>query len=60
MFLEFWFADEGKFNTEYGKELKLTDSDELPAINGQAVKAGNVKLPALSISFITFEEAGKK
>ncbi len=43
-----------------GKELKLTDSDELPAINGQAVKAGNVKLPALSISFITFEEAGKK
>lgn len=43
-----------------GKGLKLTDSDELPAINGQAVKAGDVKLPALSISFITFEDEGKK
>lgn len=43
-----------------GKELKLTDSDELPAINGQAVKAGDIKLPALSISFISFDDAEKK
>jgi len=42
------------------KELKLTDSDELPAINGQAVKAGDIKLPALSISFISFDDAEKK
>lgn len=43
-----------------GKELKLTDSDELPAITGQAVKAGDVKLPALSISFITIDDVDKK
>lgn len=43
-----------------GKDLKLTDSDELPSINGQPVTAGDLKLPALSISYLVFEDAGKK
>ncbi|MBS1768668.1 MAG: hypothetical protein JSS77_03320 [Acidobacteria bacterium] len=43
-----------------GKVLKLTETDELPAVSGQPIKAGDAKLPALSISFITFENVAKK
>lgn len=43
-----------------GKDLQLDTNDELPAINGQPVKAGDITLPALSISFITFADAGNK
>lgn len=39
-----------------GQELKLTAKDEVPAIKGQKVKAGNVVLPAHSIMFLTFEK----
>ena len=42
-----------------GQELKLDTNDELPAINGKAIKAGQVELPSTSITFITFKEAGK-
>lgn len=41
-----------------GRELKLTADDQLPLVNGQDVKAGNVALPALSISFFTFQSGG--
>lgn len=43
-----------------GKDMNLTESDELPVISGQPVKAGDLKLPALSISFVTFENTGLK
>ncbi len=42
-----------------GQELKLTAQDELPAISGQAVNAGNVELPATSITFISLAEGGQ-
>ena len=42
-----------------GQELKLTDDDMLPTIQGKQVNAGTVALPAASITFITFESAGK-
>jgi len=41
-----------------GRELKLDANDALPAITARAIKAGNVELPATSISFITFKNAG--
>jgi hypothetical protein len=41
-----------------GKELQLDANDELPEIKGNAVKQGNVVLPATSISFFTFVDAG--
>lgn len=41
-----------------GTELALTATDELPAIAGEQVRAGNITLPATSISFITFAQAG--
>lgn len=40
-----------------GKELQLSANDELPEIKGNAVKQGNVVLPATSISFFTFPDA---
>ena len=42
-----------------GQNLKLNANDMLPAITGKKVKAGNIELPATSITFITFENAGK-
>jgi heparanase len=40
-----------------GKELQLDANDGLPEIKGNAVKQGNVVLPATSISFFTFADA---
>lgn len=37
-----------------GEELQLGANDLLPAINGKAIKAGNVGLPPTSITFLTF------
>ncbi len=51
---------EGKTVQLNGEDLQLTADDQLPAINGQSVKAGNITLPALSISFITFANAGNE
>jgi heparanase 1 len=42
-----------------GQDLKLSGDDMLPAIKGEKINAGNVELPATSITFITFESAGK-
>lgn len=42
-----------------GKELHLLADDNLPAIKGQAVKAGTLSLPASSISFIALVGSGK-
>ncbi len=39
-----------------GKILQLGPNDDIPAINGKDIKAGNVELPPLSITFITFSE----
>jgi hypothetical protein len=41
------------------KDLKLSNDEMLPPIKGKKVNAGNVVLPAVSITFITFESAGK-
>lgn len=41
-----------------GQELKLGPNDELPAIEGEAIKAGKVTLPPTSISFFTVLDAG--
>jgi hypothetical protein len=40
-----------------GKELQLSANDALPEIKGNAVKQGNLVLPATSISFFTFPDA---
>jgi hypothetical protein len=37
-----------------GQKLKLTDHDELPEIEGKEIEAGTVRLPARSLTFITF------
>lgn len=42
-----------------GQDLKLGDDDMLPSIKGKKVNSGNVELPAVSITFITFENFGK-
>ena len=42
-----------------GQELHLELNDTLPAINGKAIKAGNVQLPSISITFITFADTEK-
>jgi hypothetical protein len=42
-----------------GQDLTLTNDDRLPAIKGKKISAGNLVLPAASISFITFENKGK-
>lgn len=39
-----------------GKVLQLESNDNMPAIGGKDIKAGNVELPSLSITFITFSE----
>jgi len=49
-------AEEVQLN---GQDLKLTQEELLPAIKGEKVKAGNLVVPAASISFITFENKGK-
>lgn len=41
-----------------GQNLQLDANDALPAMNGKAIKAGNVELPPVSISFLTFANAG--
>lgn len=41
-----------------GQELTLSSDDELPEINGKKMKAGNILLPPVSITFITFPNAG--
>ncbi|HYK44217.1 MAG TPA: hypothetical protein VEV83_03555 [Parafilimonas sp.] len=41
-----------------GQDLKLND-DMLPTIKGKKTNAGNIELPSASITFITFENAGK-
>ena len=41
------------------QDLKLSNDEMLPAIKGKKVNAGNVELPAASITFITFKSAGK-
>lgn len=43
-----------------GKELLLTANDELPVIFGLPIKAGDLTLPALSISFISFVDRNNK
>jgi hypothetical protein len=40
-----------------GVDLQLDANDELPAIIGKTIKAGNVALPPQSITFITFTNA---
>jgi len=42
-----------------GQDLKLSDDDMLPFIKGKKINAGNIELPSASITFITFENAGK-
>ncbi|HRI19612.1 MAG TPA: hypothetical protein PLA68_01605 [Panacibacter sp.] len=42
-----------------GQDLRLNDDDMLPSIKGKKLNAGNVELPSESITFITFENAGK-
>ncbi|HWB27255.1 MAG TPA: hypothetical protein VG738_17385 [Chitinophagaceae bacterium] len=42
-----------------GQELKLGDDDSLPIIKGREIIAGTTVLPPVSITFITFENAGK-
>jgi len=49
---------QGKTVMLNGQELKLSANDDLPEIKGKAIKSGTVELPATSISFITFENAG--
>lgn len=43
-----------------GTGIKLTANDELPAITGKPVKAGDISLSAFSISFISFVNADRK
>lgn len=47
---------QGKTVKLNGTDLHLGPRDEMPAINPKEIKAGNVELPALSISFITFDQ----
>jgi heparanase len=42
-----------------GKELQLGAHDVLPSIAGRKIGAGNLDLPAASITFITFTHAGE-
>ncbi len=53
-------ALQGKTVQLNGQELKLEANDELPALKGNPIKSGNVKLPATSISFFTIADAGIK
>lgn len=49
---------QGKTVMLNGKELQLGANDELPQITGDAMKVGEARLPATSISFITFASTG--
>ena len=51
---------QGKTVQLNGQELKLEANDELPALKGNAIKPGNVTLPATSISFFAIADAGIK
>ena len=51
---------EGKTVQLNGEDLHLMTNDQLPAINGLPVRAGNITLPPVSISFITFANAENK
>jgi heparanase len=51
---------QGKTVQLNGQELKLGSDDELPALKGNAIKSGNVTLPATSISFFNVADAGIK
>ncbi len=42
-----------------GEDLNLSGDDMLPVIKGKKITEGNVELPPASITFITFESAGK-
>ena len=48
---------QGKTVMLNGQELNLSANDDLPQLNGKAVKSGKLELPATSISFITFADA---
>jgi heparanase 1 len=48
---------QGKIVQLNGVDLQLDANDELPAIIGISIKAGNISLPPLSITFITFPNA---
>ncbi|MDQ2862179.1 MAG: hypothetical protein M3R50_00765 [Bacteroidota bacterium] len=50
---------QGKTVQLNGADLQLDASDNLPAINGKDIKSGDVALPPLSISFITFADIAK-
>jgi len=39
-----------------GEELKLGNNDELPELKGNATEAGDLNLPATSISFFTIDK----
>ncbi|GAB2540390.1 hypothetical protein [Rufibacter soli] len=43
-----------------GEDLQLRPNNELPTLQGKAIKAGQVQLPATSITFLTFPNAGNK
>lgn len=51
---------QGKSVKLNGRDLHLGTHDEIPAITGKNIKAGNVDLPAFSITFITFDKTGNK
>jgi len=42
-----------------GQRLSLEADDELPSVKGKIINAGNVQLPSISITFITFADTGK-
>lgn len=42
-----------------GQELALTPNDELPAITGKNVKAGNVELPEPVLHSLRFQTVGR-
>jgi len=41
-----------------GKDLMLSESGDVPALSGVAASKGEVPLPASSVTFLTFAEAG--
>jgi hypothetical protein len=51
---------EGKSVKLNGKEMKLDGNDDLPVLKGNAIKPGNLILPATSISFFAIADSGFK
>jgi hypothetical protein len=43
-----------------GKTLVASDDGKLPPISGSPTRAGKVRLPATSITFLTFPQAGNQ